>query len=243
MVRKVKFTQPKYQVGKLQFHKTGAVRAIFEDGSKVTFKEVPETVVPELPRIEYTLRYHPTKRILYSILPTEGTFHVKFTGFASAPGEEPTPRTHVNRNAFRDEDVEELRTYAFNTIVKAHNEYLTGITVPITIRYDRFVPDEDGFVGVIGRSKPAQLLLDFLEATGVDEIDYKWSDNILPELQDDILNAGKVFSVRIEAGWVTKITPIADFEQPEQEDEVEDEEDEEIDDWDDEEDEELDWED
>jgi len=146
---------------------------------------------------------------ILSASPSKGMFTVKVAEFPAPKGEEPTPKTK--------ESVYDGKAYVyqhFNVLLDILKpDEFKGATLLLNLRYhfDEDVAEVNGKEQPIvaishPQSKYTNMLLEFLEATGVTEKGpMPFKANILPLLQKRVLNANKTFQVLVKDGWITSI--------------------------------------
>lgn len=129
----------------------------------------------------------------------------------------PVPK-HSDKPGHRKDGTEFPQDYLyFNVNMEAISPTkYAGMNIFSTFRYfdekgGGFAPDEDGsgITTLVGKNQNVQKLESFLQATGVAEVDFPWSDNILPALLAAIRKADREFAVTIQEGWPNSFEAIA----------------------------------
>lgn len=161
---------------------------------------------------EYQISFSTDKSSIVNFHPANGQFRVKLDSFPSAEDQPPKPKVYTGK--YGD-------MVKFNTVLEIVSpKEVQGIMFPMQLFYEKFVPIETengvetGFSSAPGRSKHADMLRDFCDATGVWRFDsIEWENNILPELERRISRLQKEFNVVLNGGWVEHIYPIADYDE------------------------------
>lgn len=191
------------------------------DGEKVMFKEFPDWLNASLRKITYRITYEEGKLLFLS--PVTGIFKVKFVEFQHKDDEPLAPVAREGSGEFGP-----WTQYQFRASLRMIEPDLNGMPVTFfgvygTDKRDYIAPN--GGKAALARSagsreaKAFLLLQEFLEATGLSEIEFDFKDNLLPEFEKAAKKLNRVFSVVFEKGYITKIVP--SDEEFAEEDEVE----------------------
>lgn len=150
---------------------------------------------------------------IYSIKPIEGMFKLKFTGFAKGEEEKiPVPKhTHymyTDPKTQKQTAIDYDHFTATFEIIEVGGETdakEVGMTLVKKLRYHFY--DDEGNVGFDkARSKYTDELKDWLEVLGVfEEGEMKYSENILPELEERISREGRKFLGTVKDGFLSSI--------------------------------------
>jgi hypothetical protein len=142
---------------------------------------------------------------MFSYRPLSGTFTAKFLKFAAPKDSAPAPV--MEESKYRDENG--------NVKVGAPQQVFTAVIL-VGDRYEyatklpyRFDEGDSGNVTVTYRKlgKRVEQLLNFLDVTGVKEKAVPYTENILPTLEEMILDEDRSFLVTVEKGWITSFSP------------------------------------
>jgi hypothetical protein len=142
---------------------------------------------------------------LYSVRPLTGTFSAKFLKFAAAQDAKPAPVSEPS--SFRDDSGKVVYgepQLKFTAVIQVEGSY----EYPVKLPY-RFSENDRGNVEIQYRKLGTQInrLLDFLEYTGVKDMDIPFTDNILPRLEEMIQDQDKTFTVVVKNGWIDSFSP------------------------------------
>lgn len=141
---------------------------------------------------------------LYSVRPISGTFLAKLEKFSAAEGADPVPvwetPTYKDKNGTRREG--QPQQY-FGVILRTREDYEYYVKFPY-----RFDETKEGNVTITYRKlgKRIENLLDFLKFAGVVDKPVPYSENILPTLEEMILDEDQEFLIKVENGWVTSFS-------------------------------------
>lgn len=175
-----------------------------------------------------------------SAVPWMATCRAKFVGMVvPREGDIPAPKQHPGGPAkTKDGRAYVMDPYmTFMPKLRITSAPYEGINVAVFLHY-LFADDGNGNLCVKGYGKNKDLLVSFLDACGVLDMDITYKENVLPGLQKRILKAEKEFLINIKEGWVDYIGPAPEMDDSDDEDmdegdegvEVDDEADDEADD-------------
>jgi hypothetical protein len=189
--------------------KGSKVQITNDEGEFVIFDK--ENCPPTIRAGEYMVNFTDDK--IRSIYPVDVIAKVRFIEFMHRQDTPPSPMQHTGK----------FGPYMSCTVLcKIIEGEYKGMEIPAFMSY-LFAEGDDGNAVLSGGGKNADLLQSFLEATGVWETSFKFTDNLLPQLQKNILKKGLVFRLLLKDGRIGKFSEIP----TEDEDETEPEEDEE----------------
>ena len=142
---------------------------------------------------------------LFSVRPLAGTFSAKFLKFAAAQDAKPAPEQEAS--SFRGDNGKVIYgapQLKFTAIIKVEG----GYEYPVKLPY-RFSENDRGNCEITYKKLGTQInrLLDFLEYTGVKDMDIPFTDNILPALEEMIQDQDKSFTVVVKNGWIDSFSP------------------------------------
>lgn len=150
------------------------------------------------------------KTKLLDVRPARGTFIVKVKGFAKRKDQEPTPRHYEGMGTKANGETFPYKYDGFTVLLEvAEGEKWMGTTIPCFLRY-LFVDAGDGTTaGVKVGTNHAETLVNFLELAGLDpEVDtIPYSENVLPWLEQTLIDRGKVFMVIVDDAFVEGFAP------------------------------------
>ena len=143
-------------------------------------------------KVRVTLNKENNKVLFVS--PASGELKVKFVKFASPEGVPPVPEEKMGKGN---------KPYrCFGTILEVSEGRWKGCQLYSRL-YANFGKDpEDGMLAVSGSGKGSDNLQDFLDATGVNYTSIPFSENPLPEIQEQALENARELSVMIVNGWI-----------------------------------------
>lgn len=142
---------------------------------------------------------------LFSVRPLAGTFSAKFLKFAAAQDAKPAPEQAAS--TFKDENGKvkyNAPQLVFTAIIQVAGNY----EYPVRLPY-RFSENDRGNCEITYKKLGNQInrLLDFLEYTGVKDMDIPFTNNILPALEEMITDQNKSFTVVVKNGWIDSFSP------------------------------------
>lgn len=177
----------------------GKVQITFkEDQQQFTFpkSELPDSVKPGSFYVSLS-----GEGEFLSMRPLNAIVKAKFSNFVSQEGELPTPQEYKGGTARRrDGSTFSYDAYlAFIAVCKILDEEYRDMTVPVFLRY-LFVDDGEGNIAIKGGGKNADMLESFLEATGIYDLEMKFSENVLPRLQKNIMKKSQAFQIMLKGG-------------------------------------------
>lgn len=216
---------------KLFWNKAGTkVGAKTAEGETLSFDEYPDWLNPSLRKITYRLTYEGTKLVFVS--PVNGIFKAKFVEFQHKDDEPLAPVAREGTGKFGP-----FKQYQFRASLLLTEPDLNGMPVTLFLTYGTDKRDyiaNSGGVAALAQSggsleaKAFLLLKEFLEATGIAEVDFKFKENLLSEFEKIAQKRKLTFSVVYQDGYVSKIVPsdeeFDESEDDEQEEFIEDEE-------------------
>lgn len=199
---------------------SGEAKVLFGKRITVTMKDTGltrELDVPDflegkkLPSGNYFVSLSADETKLYAVRPLNETVVVKFVRWAGRENQVPTPKyvTGVRERADGTKyPVDEMTCTAICVITRGP---LADIEIVVPFLYSRkdsgFVEDK-GNVSYRGGGKKGEMMVSFLEATGVFQKTIPFSDNLLPILAKLILEEDREFMVVLRAGWPDSISVI-----------------------------------
>lgn len=148
---------------------------------------------------------------MYSFGPVSGAFYMRFVQIACQEGQLPSP-SHIS-TSFTDPQTKKvvpIEYDAFTCILEIAKGKDAGLTVPYFLRYN--FGEMDGEVSFThGKSKYTKQLTDFMEAAGVfSKGPMTYSDNILPALENRMLEKKRLFMVIMKDGYIDSLTETED---------------------------------
>lgn len=148
---------------------------------------------------------------VYGFAPISGAFYMRFVKIASQEGQLPSP-IHIS-TSFTDQQTHKVVPVeydAFTCILEIVKGKDAGLQVPYFLRYN--FDEMDGDVSFShGKSKYTKQLQDFLEASGVfAKGPMTYSDNILPALENRMLEKKRLFMVIMKDGYIDSLTETDD---------------------------------
>jgi hypothetical protein len=153
----------------------------------------------------WNLALNATGDKIFSYRPLSGTFTAKFLKFAAAP--DTLPVAVLEESKYKDEHGNiKIGTprLMFTAVILVADQYEFPVKMPY-----RFDEGDSGNTTIAYRkmSKRLETLLDFLNVTGVKEKAIPFTDNILPALEEMILDESREFLVSVENGWIASFSP------------------------------------
>lgn len=156
----------------------------------------------------------------YTVRPLAGMFVCKAERCASAPTQGggfsvPIPK-HVQGERQSAKGSYTVDEQTFTVICKVTEGAYEGMEIPLPFLYFRksqsggggsgFTDDGEGNVAVRGSGKRIEVLVSFLESTGIWDTQISYSENILPSL-DVAFKSSKPFVVILNKGWPDAYSP------------------------------------
>jgi hypothetical protein len=144
--------------------------------------------------------------VLFSYRPLSGTFSAKFLKFAAAKDAPPAPQSEPS--TYRNKAGEVVNgdpQLKFTAIILVDDTY----EYPVKLPYRYFQEDDKGNVtleyGKLGNQ--VAKLIDFLDFCGVKDSVIPYTENILPDLEQMILDEDREFIVKVNKGWIDSFSP------------------------------------
>jgi hypothetical protein len=142
---------------------------------------------------------------LFSIRPLVGTFDAKFVKFAAAKDAQPAPE--LEPSTYRNDKgqvVPGKNKLVFTAIIEVGGEYEYPCKLPYL-----FSEGDNGNVQLTYRKMGPRIsqMIDFLDVCGVKDSAIPYTENILPHLQEMILDEDRTFNVVIKNGWIDSFNP------------------------------------
>ena len=166
----------------------------------------------------WVVTMNPDRTKILRITPVNGVFRGRVEKFASREGEKPSPITRT----ITAKDGSTYTVRGFTTIIKITQGPYAGLTVPYYLSYN-FVEDfinGKSLVGFKARGSRTVALMEFCDITGAwRKGEMKYSDNILPTLEDRILKEGVEFEFVMRDGYIISLYNIEGEERDEGEEE------------------------
>lgn len=197
-------------IGKLRTKPdNSAIQILLEEGGKITLAsgDFPDYVVPEMGGQEFQFTFSEDKTKLFGVKPLVGMFKgrvVKYIGDGDAP-----PMYRTKSYTYQNSTVE-YQYFLVEIEITSPAEF-TGIQFTHMLRYN-YRMAEDGknqVVGYASKGKHTEHLIEFDDVVSVWQFGaMAWSENILPEVQDRVLRAGKEFQFSMKDGWINDVYPL-----------------------------------
>lgn len=198
------------------------VLVTFEDKPDQKFKLDRDECPDNLKSGDYYVNLNADGDELVGVRPIMGMFRCKFKNMFVPEGEdipqpqfhEGGPRTSKDGRKWNADDY-----YSYMPMMEIVEGDYKGWQIPVYLNY-LFVDDGDGHIMIKGGGKKADMNVSFLDATGVLEKEIKFSENVLPRLQKEILKEARIFLVYLKEGNVDAFATL-----PEEEPDVDEDED------------------
>ena len=173
-------------------------------GKKYVVEAYPDYVKnPKiLEKYRWYIKLNSDANEIYSVNPINGEFVGHCIGLARQEGKPPVPRQKRNDfGVYHD----------FIALIEITEGDCAGMVVPYTLRYN-FGEDDEGTGEVVytnwgsDQATHSPRLHEFLITAGAWEFGaIKFSDNILPELHERIINKDKTFKFLMKDGWIDRV--------------------------------------
>lgn len=134
--------------------------------------------------------------LLFAV-PASGEFDAKLDKFNAPEGQEPVAETKPGRKAGTS-----YKT--FGVLIEITSGVWKGAKYYYSL-YPNFAADEDGNLAVSGTGSGSDALFDFMEATGVAEQTFPFSENPLPAIQRLAKELDRQFRIIVAKGWIDRI--------------------------------------
>lgn len=149
---------------------------------------------------------------IWTMYPAKGTYKVKFAGFPHRDGEEPQPkdkpggvRKGRNGGTYHQEPYRQI-----TFLLEITDGSYKGMTIPFFVRYLFEQFESTGLSKISGYGKARSQLEEMLQLCGLNflEDNIPYSDNVLPHLQDMLLERNTRFMVKMDGGWVSEVMEV-----------------------------------
>jgi len=184
----------------------------FDDGGEysLALSDCPQGVKPG----KWSVALSSKGDRMFSFRPLKGTFKASFLKFAAPEGTPPAPFTEESR--WKDKKTGQWKTgdvvLMFNAIILVDGQY----EYPVKLPY-RFEKDENGnaTISYVKLGVRVQKLIDLLDVTGVKDLEFKYTENILPELEKAMQENAEEFLVVVDEGWINSFAaPLVPSKKP-----------------------------
>lgn len=183
-------------IAKVQLGKTGNIRVNFKDGPVFTINADNVQAEPVWAGVAFC-ECSENGQIFFSMRPHKGLFKGRCIGISSSEDEIPAPAVKTGKFG---------EFMVFYSIFEITEGKYKGCKYPSQIPY-KFV-DADGVAalpGERGKSRYTDQLEDYMYITGAWETELEFSENLLPEINRRIKNAGKTFMFSVKDGYVDQL--------------------------------------